>query len=51
MTSLRKDVSSLGPVPTSEKKKITLNQKRGVLKLANTESKYNFFKLQKFVYD
>ena len=42
MTSLRKDVSSLGPVPTSENKKITLKQGRDVLKRANMLSKYNF---------
>ena len=43
MTSLRKGVSSLGPVPTSEKKKITLKQEPDVLKLVNMESKYKFF--------
>ena len=43
MTSLRKGVSSLGPVQTSEKKKITLKQEPDVLKLVNMESKYKFF--------
>ena len=39
MTNLHRDVSSLGPVPTLEKK-ITLKQEWDVLKLVNIESKF-----------
>ena len=40
MTSSHRGVSSLEPVPVSEKKKITLKQERDVLKLANIKSRF-----------
>ena len=39
-TSSHRGVSSLEPVPVSEKKKITLKQERDVLKLANIKSRF-----------
>ena len=40
MTSSHRGASSLEPVPTSKKKKITLKQEQNVLKLVNIKSKF-----------